>query len=216
MHVTLSESTQPEPSVEGTVIVDTTLSQSSSFVSENFSDDSQNHFYRRQNCDTDTPSYFDAHRTAMATAVQLNGIEETIGNNDNVASCSDSETESTDGLEEFEWIACTSNVNKMDDMPLALSYAVNIKDPSVEEIGDPTNLNNYLPDSGATQHMTPRKENLFDAVEGQNLGVEVADGHIIRCSTTGKVIISMTNDTWMHVCTRVKQALIFHNQVCYQ
>jgi hypothetical protein len=55
-----------------------------------------------------------------------------------------------------------------------------VKDPSLDEIGDPANLNNYLPDSGATQHMTPRREDLYDAVEGQNLGVEVADGYIIR------------------------------------
>jgi hypothetical protein len=35
-----------------------------------------------------------------------------------------------------------------------------LKDPSVVEIGDPSNLNNYLPDSGATQHMTPRLADL--------------------------------------------------------
>jgi hypothetical protein len=42
--------------------------------------------------------------------------------------------------------------------------------------------------------MTPRRDDLFDAVEGQKLGVEVADGHIICCTTTGKVRISMTDD----------------------
>jgi hypothetical protein len=60
-----------------------------------------------------------------------------------------------------------------------------IKDPSIEEIGDPRNLNNYLPDLGATQHMTRRLADLQNTVEGQKLGVEVADGHIIKCSTTG-------------------------------
>jgi hypothetical protein len=74
------------------------------------------------------------------------------------------------------------------------SYAVTVQDPSLADIGDPANLNNYLPDSGATQHMTPRRKDLYDAVEGQNLGVEVADGHIICCSTTGKVKISMLDD----------------------
>jgi hypothetical protein len=74
------------------------------------------------------------------------------------------------------------------------SYAVTVHDPSLEDIGDPANLNNYLPDSGATQHMTPCREDLYDAVEGQNLGVEGADAHIIRCSTTGKVKISMLDD----------------------
>ncbi len=67
-------------------------------------------------------------------------------------------------------------------------------DPTIAEIGDPSNLNNYLPDSGATQHMTPRLADLMDAVEGQNLGVEEADGHVIKCSTTGKIRIGMLDD----------------------
>jgi hypothetical protein len=91
-HVTLSEATQPEPSIEGTVTVDTTLSHSSSFVSENFSDDSQNYFYRRQFHDTDSPSYFDICSSAIATAIQLDGTEDAITDNEYVASCSDSET----------------------------------------------------------------------------------------------------------------------------
>jgi hypothetical protein len=32
---------------------------------------------------------------------------------------------------------------------------VHKKDPSLAEIGHPGNLANYLPDSGATQHMAP-------------------------------------------------------------
>jgi hypothetical protein len=68
------------------------------------------------------------------------------------------------------------------------------KDPSIAEIGDPSNLNNYLPDSGATQHMTPRLAGLVDTVEGQNRGVEVADGHLIRCSITGYIPICMQDD----------------------
>jgi hypothetical protein len=90
-HVTLSEATQPEPSIEGTVTVDTTLSHSSSFVSENFSDDSQNYFYRRKFHDTDSPSYFDIC-SAIATVIQPDGIEDAIDDNEYVASCSDSET----------------------------------------------------------------------------------------------------------------------------
>jgi hypothetical protein len=72
--------------------------------------------------------------------------------------------------------------------------ASKIKDPSIEEIGDPRNLNNYLPDSGATQHMTPRLADLQNTVEGQKLVVEVANGHIIKCSTTGNIQISMQDD----------------------
>ncbi len=42
--------------------------------------------------------------------------------------------------------------------------------------------------------MTPRLANLQDMVEGQQLGVEVADGQIIRCSTTGNIQINMHDD----------------------
>eukprot|EP00590_Aulacoseira_subarctica_P006147 CAMPEP_0172417890 /NCGR_PEP_ID=MMETSP1064-20121228/4386_1 /TAXON_ID=202472 /ORGANISM="Aulacoseira subarctica , Strain CCAP 1002/5" /LENGTH=67 /DNA_ID=CAMNT_0013156457 /DNA_START=43 /DNA_END=242 /DNA_ORIENTATION=+ len=42
--------------------------------------------------------------------------------------------------------------------------------------------------------MTPRRADLFDVVEGQNLGVEVADGHIIKCTTTGKIAVDMLDD----------------------
>jgi len=72
--------------------------------------------------------------------------------------------------------------------------ASKIKDPSIEEIGDPRNLNNYLLDSGVTQHMTPHLADLQNTVEGQKLGVEVADGHFIKCSTTGNIQISMQDD----------------------
>jgi hypothetical protein len=51
----------------------------------------------------------------------------------------------------------------------------------MDEIGEPCDLSNLLPDSGATQ-------------EGQNLGVEAADGHIIKCSTTGKIQLQMTDN----------------------
>jgi transposase InsO family protein len=74
------------------------------------------------------------------------------------------------------------------------AFAVRKKDPSIEQIGDPRDLANFLPDSGATQHMTPHQADLFDVVEGQNLGVDVADGHVIKCSTTGKIRLNMLDD----------------------
>ncbi len=72
--------------------------------------------------------------------------------------------------------------------------AIRRDDPNIATLGDPRDLNNYLPDSGATQHMTPRLADLLDVVGGQKLGVEVADGHIINCSSTGKIIIQMYDD----------------------
>jgi len=68
------------------------------------------------------------------------------------------------------------------------------RDPLISEIGNPADLNNYLPDSGATQHMTPHLADLTDTVEGQNLGVEVADGHVIKCTITGKFQVRMLDE----------------------
>jgi hypothetical protein len=63
-------------------------------------------------------------------------------------------------------------------------------------IGDPRNLNNYLPDSGATQHMTPRLEDLMEVVEGQKLGVEVADGHIMFHHRQHQYSMQDDNGNW--------------------
>jgi hypothetical protein len=99
----------------------------------------------------------------------------------------DSDTESTiDAME----IASMANT-----VPTTASgMAIRKKDPTIEEIGDPCNLANYLPDSGATKHMTPRRADLFEVVEGHNLGVEVANGHVITCSMMGKIQLHMTDD----------------------
>jgi hypothetical protein len=42
--------------------------------------------------------------------------------------------------------------------------------------------------------MTPRLSDLEDVVEGKKLGVEVADGHIIKCPAIGKIKIQMLDD----------------------
>ncbi len=69
-----------------------------------------------------------------------------------------------------------------------------VTDPSLDEIGDPHNLTNWLMDSGATAHMTPRFADLEDVEEGLNLGVEVADGHVVHCNKRGKIRVIMTDD----------------------
>jgi hypothetical protein len=53
--------------------------------------------------------------------------------------------------------------------------------------------------------MTPRRADLFDVVEGQNLGVEVVDGHVIKCSVTGKIQLQMMDDNG-HVLEAVADA----------
>jgi len=76
----------------------------------------------------------------------------------------------------------------------ALAFAVSKKDPTITDIGDPCDLGNFLPDSGATQHMTHHQADLFDVVEGQDLGVEVASSHVIKCSVTKKIKLNMLDD----------------------
>lgn len=47
------------------------------------------------------------------------------------------------------------------------SYSAKAMHPDLDKLGDPSNFDNYLPDSGATQHLTPKQDDLYDAVEGQ-------------------------------------------------
>jgi hypothetical protein len=68
----------------------------------------------------------------------------------------------------------------------ASAHVVRKRDPELTEIGDSRDLSNYLPDSGATQHMTLHLADLHDTVEEQNLGVEVEDGHIIKYINRGQ------------------------------
>lgn len=65
MLITLSESTQPEPSEEGTVTVDASLSRASSLVSDVQFVDTQNLLYKRQYKDTKPPSYFEIRRAVL-------------------------------------------------------------------------------------------------------------------------------------------------------
>ena len=61
-------------------------------------------------------------------------------------------------------------------------------------IGQPLNLCNWLPDSGASSHLTPHLADLVHVEEELDLGVEVADGHIVKCTARGCVTIDMTDD----------------------
>jgi hypothetical protein len=48
--------------------------------------------------------------------------------------------------------------------------------------------------SASVVHKKDPTSDLFDEVEGQNLGVEVADGHVIKSSITGKIQLDMLDD----------------------
>ena len=56
------------------------------------------------------------------------------------------------------------------------------------------NLCNWLPDSGASSHMTPHLADLVYMEEELNLGVQAADGNMIKCTAWGLVTIDMTDD----------------------
>jgi translation initiation factor IF-1 len=71
---------------------------------------------------------------------------------------------------------------------------VKCQDPTTKQIGDPRDIQNYLINSGATQHMTTRYADLEEVIKGSNLRVEVADAHIIKCPATGKIRSNMLDD----------------------
>ena len=64
----------------------------------------------------------------------------------------------------------------------AKANAAQGSDPTLENIRDPSNLVNYLPNSGASGHMTSRVADLYEIEEEANLAVEVANRHIIPCN----------------------------------
>jgi len=70
-------------------------------------------------------------------------------------------------------------------------------DPFIDHIGQALNLCNWLPDFRASSHMTPCLADLEHVEEELNLGVEVADGHIVKCSACGLAAIDMVNDDGM-------------------
>ncbi len=51
-----------------------------------------------------------------------------------------------------------------------------------------------MPDTGAYSHFTPCLLDLTEVEEGLDLGVEVADGHIVKCTERGSVEINMIAD----------------------
>jgi len=121
----------------------------------------------------------------------------------NTSLCTDdSSTNSLDTLDDFNEAAWNLDASPsdfyLDDInpttEKAYAVSASVQDPSLEQLGKPCLLTNWLMDSGATSHMTPRLADLEDVEEGLNLGIEVADGHIIHCTKSGKVRISMIDD----------------------
>ena len=67
-------------------------------------------------------------------------------------------------------------------------------DPPDSIIGIGSDLRNWMPNTGASPHFTPCLLELKEVEEGLDLGVEVADGHIVKCTARGIVEINMIAD----------------------
>ncbi len=67
-------------------------------------------------------------------------------------------------------------------------------DPPYSIIGIGSDLRNWMPDTGASSHFTPCLLDLKEVEEGLDLGDEVADGHIVKCTARGVVEINMIAD----------------------
>jgi hypothetical protein len=87
------------------------------------------------------------------------------------------------------WIPLTCNVARAYVATVsqaAKTRVSRVQDPSYDTVGVLDNLLNWEKDSGSATHMAPCYADLFNVEDGQNLGVEVADGHIIKCSKERK------------------------------
>ena len=61
-----------------------------------------------------------------------------------------------------------------------------IPDPDESKLGNPKSSLNWLCDSGAMVHMTPQFADLVNAVQVDEVNVEVADGYIVPVTATGQ------------------------------
>jgi hypothetical protein len=75
-------------------------------------------------------------------------------------------------------------------------------------------------DTGASSHFTPCLSDMKEVEEGLDLGVKVADGHIVQCTTGGIVEFDMINDdglplksffTWRYLCSWSEEMIVFFN-----
>ena len=73
-----------------------------------------------------------------------------------------------------------------------------IGDPDEAMIGSPGNINNWLCDTGATAHMTPRLEDLYDTEEVTSTNVAVADGYVVPISISGKCKLELYDQEQNH------------------
>jgi hypothetical protein len=86
------------------------------------------------------------------------------------------------------------------------AFATTTIDPDLDKLSSPTDFKTFLPDSGASQYMTPHLADLFNVEEKLNIGVQVAGCHIIKCTTAGKIQIKISDDngnTLFATCSRL-------------
>jgi hypothetical protein len=67
-------------------------------------------------------------------------------------------------------------------------------DPTLNTIGIGSDLRNWIPDTGASSHFTPCLSDMKEVEEVLDLGLEVADGHIVQCTARGIVEMNMIAD----------------------
>ena len=63
------------------------------------------------------------------------------------------------------------------------------EDPSESTLGSPSCIFNWLCDTGATAHMTPRLDGLRNIELVDSVNVQVADGYIVPITHSGDVIL---------------------------
>jgi hypothetical protein len=76
-------------------------------------------------------------------------------------------------------------------------------DPADSIFGIGSALRNWMPDTGAYSHFTPCLLDLKEVEEGLDLGLEVADGHIAKCTAWGIVEINIDQAS-IHTCYQAR------------
>ena len=76
-------------------------------------------------------------------------------------------------------------------------------------LGDGSLIQNWLPDSGASSHMTPMRDELFDIeLLPSPIGVFLGDGHEVQCIEKGKKRLHLMTTKGAQVDLILKDILV--------
>jgi hypothetical protein len=98
-------------------------------------------------------------------------------------------------MEMIDWYSIALPYSRMHKLTmLSLMKQAKSLDSPLRSIDVGHNLRNWMPGTGASSHFTPCLSDMKKVEEGLDLGVEVADGQIVKCTARWIVEINMIAD----------------------